>query len=363
MSATSSNSAATAAAAGKLAREFTFIKPAARRLTEYEALTVHQQPDAWGFDKVGANLDDTEWYVLRPDGKSLWDQDSTKLRHDDWYAFRDPAQQWQRTYVRHQEQQETSIARMTEDAALDGTLAALSAGWVKDLLCAHYRAWSFFEYAIFRCLAPAQREALSDTLGNLLCFQSFDHLRHAQDVVVYLVELESVNGAVDDALGKQQWLSAPAYQPSRKLAEEIMATTDWAELLVGLNLVVGPLLQQMAVSDLVRRGAMHNDDAVAPHIVMTAERDRRRNLAAAQAFVRMVTAEGSAHAAHNRAVLQTWLDDWSARADAAAQALAPVYMQAPQQALSFAASHGAARAACAGIIRELGFSTRLDGQA
>ncbi|MBK8958778.1 MAG: monooxygenase [Proteobacteria bacterium] len=358
-----SNANTTASAAGKLAREFTFIKPAARRLTEYEALTVHQQPDAWGFDKVGANLDDTEWYVLRPDGRTLWDQASTQLRHDNWYAFRDPAQQWQRTYVRHQEQQETSIARMTEDAALDGTLAMLSAGWVKNMLCGHYRAWSFFEYAIFRSLAPAQREALSDTLGNLLCFQSFDHLRHAQDVVVYLVELENVNAAVDDALGKQQWMNAPAYQPARKLAEEIMATTDWAELLVGLNLVVGPLLQQVAVSDLVRRGAMHNDDAVAPHIVMTAERDRRRNLAASQAFVRMITAEGSAHAAHNRGVVQGWLDDWSARADAAVVALAPVFEAAPQPALSFAASRDAARAACAAIIRELGFASRLDGQA
>jgi hypothetical protein len=352
----------TASVAGKLARDFTFIKPAARRLTEYEALTVHQQPDAWGFDKVGANLDDTEWYVLRPDGRTLWSQDSTLLRHDDWYAFRDPAQQWQRTYVRHQEQQETSIARMTEDAALDGTLGALSAGWVKDVLCAHYRAWSFFEYAIFRCLAPAQREALSDTLGNLLCFQCFDHLRHAQDVIVYLVELENANPAVDDALGKQQWLQAPAYQPSRKLAEEIMATTDWAELLIGLNLVVAPLLQQMAVSDLVRRGAMSNNDAVAPHIVMTAERDRRRNLAASQAFVRMMTGAGSAHAGHNHGVIQTWLDDWSARAEAAAKALAPVYDAAPLQALSFADSHAAARASCAGIIRELGFASGLDGQ-
>lgn len=353
----------TASVAGKLARDFTFIKPAARRLTEYEALTVHQQPDPWGFDKVAANLDDTEWYLLRPDGRTLWSQDSTLLRHDDWYAFRDPAQQWQRTYIRHQEQQETSIARMTEDAALDGTLGALSAGWVKDVLCGHYRAWSFFEYAVFRALAPAQREALSDTLGNLLCFQSFDHLRHAQDVILYLVELENANPAVDDALGKRQWLQAPAYQPARKLAEEIMATNDWAELLIGLNLVIGPLLQQMAVSDLMRRGAMPNNDVVAPHIVMTAERDRRRNLAASQAFVGMMIAAGSAHAEHNRDVIQAWLDDWSTRADAAAQALAPIYDVAPNKALSFVDSHTAARAACAGLIRELGFVSTLAGQA
>ena len=348
--------------AGKLARDFTFITPAGRRLTEYEALTVHQQPDAWGFDKLDANLSEAECYLLRPDGETLWSQQSTLLRHDDWYAYRDPAQQWQRTYVRHQEQQETSIARMTEDAGLDGALAALPAGWVRDLLCGHYRAWSFFEYAIFRAFAPAQREALSDTIGNVLCFQSFDHLRHAQDVIIYLVELENANAAVDDGYGKQQWLESAVYQPSRKLAEEIMANTDWAELFIGINLVVGPLLQQMAVSDLIRRGALPNDDAVAPHIVMTVERDRRRNLAASQAFVTMVVDAASPHCAHNRAVIQVWLDDWSARAAAAAQALAPVYALAPNLGLEFQASHAAACANTAQLIRALGFTSGLSDQ-
>ena len=348
--------------AGKLARDFTFITPAGRRLTEYEALTVHQQPDAWGFDKLDANLSEAECYLLRPDGETLWSQQSTRLRHDDWYAYRDPAQQWQRTYVRHQEQQETSIARMTEDAGLDGALAALPAGWVRDLLCGHYRAWSFFEYAIFRAFAPAQREALSDTIGNVLCFQSFDHLRHAQDVIIYLVELENANAAVDDGYGKQQWLESAVYQPARKLAEEIMANTDWAELFIGINLVVGPLLQQMAVSDLIRRGALPNDDAVAPHIVMTVERDRRRNLAATQAFVTMVVDAASPHCAHNRAVIQVWLDDWSARADAAAQALAPVYALAPNLGLEFQASHAAACAHTATLIRALGFTSSLSHQ-
>lgn len=354
---------ASAPGAGKLARDFTFITPAGRRLTEYEALTVHQQPDAWGFDKLDANLSETEAYLLRPDGETLWSLQSTKLQHDNWYAYRDPAQHWQRTYVRHQEQQETSIARMTEDAGLDGALAALPAGWVRDVLCGHYRAWSFFEYAIFRAFAPAQREALSDTIGNALCFQSFDHLRHAQDVVIYLVELENANAAVDDAYGKQQWLASPTYQPARKLAEEIMANTDWAELFIGINLVVGPLLQQMAVSDLVRRGALPNDDAVAPHIVMTVERDRRRNLAATQAFVSMVVDGASPHSTHNRAVIQTWLDDWSVRADAAARALAPVYGLAPNLGLTFQASHTAACATTATLIRALGFTSSLAGHA
>lgn len=345
--------------AARQARDFTFIKPAARRLTEYEALTVHQQPDALGFDRPAANLTEVEWYLLRTDGRPLWDPASTLLRHDDWYAYRDPAQHWQRTYVRHQEQQETSVARVTEDAGLDGALAALDARWVRDMLCGHYRAWSFFDYAIFRALAPAQREALSDTLGNVLCFQSFDHLRHAQDVVIYLVELENYHDAVDDGLGKRQWLEAPEYQPARRLAEDIMATNDWAELMIGLNLVVGSYLQRIATSDLVRRMALPNNDSVAAHIVMTAERDRRRNIAATEALVKMV-GEGP-HAAHNREVIGGWLTDWGTRAVAAAEALAPVFDRAPVVAVSYAESEAAARAATDTLLTGLGFAPLVGG--
>lgn len=346
-----------ATSAAKPARDFTYIKPSGRRLTEYEALSVHMQPDALDFDRPRGNLDVTEWYLLRPDGSALWRPESTRLRHGDWFAYRDPAQQWQRTYVRHQEQQESSIARITEDAGLDGSLTRLAPGWISAMLCRHYRAWSFFEYAIFRALAPAQREALGDTIGNVLCFQSVDHLRHAQDVILYLVELENYAAGVDDSRGKDAWLNAAAYQPSRRLAEQIMATDDWGELLIGLNLVVAPLLQQMATSDLVRRNALVNGDGVAAHIVSTTERDRRRNLAATQAFVRMVTATDLADAAHNRAVIQDWLDRWTALALAAAQALAPVYAAAPIAAIGHAESLAAASAASAALSHELGFTS------
>jgi methane monooxygenase component A beta chain/propane monooxygenase small subunit len=351
--------ASAADATTKTARDFTYIKPQRRRLTEYEALTVHMQPDHRGFDHPRGRIDEPEWLLLREDGRELWDPASTALQIPDWYAWRDPAQHWQRTYVRHQEQQEGAIERATEDAALDGSLAELDPRWVRDVLCGHYRAWSFFEYALFRALAPAQREALSDTLGNALCFQCFDHLRHAQDIVCYLVELEHHTKAVDDALGKRHWLEHPAYQPARHLAESIMACRDWAELMLGLNLAVGPLLQQVAVSELVRRGALPNRDAIAAHIVLTSERDRRRNLACAQALVALATDGNNPHAADNRAQIQHWLDDWLPRVDAAALALAPAFAAVPVAATTHAEALLRGRRATAATLADLGYTARV----
>lgn len=345
-----------ASTAPKPARDFTFIKPAARRLTEYEALTIHQQPDPSGYEMAGGGRFGPEAFLLRTDGSTLWKQDSTRLRHPDWFRYRDPAQHWQRTYIRHQEQQETAIERATEDAGLNGTLSALSPEWVGQVLSTHYRAWSFLEYAIFRALCPAQREALSDALGNVLCFQSFDHLRHAQDVVVYLVELERYNPAVDDAAGRRAWMEDPCYQPARRLAERIINTGDWGELMVGINLAVGPLLQQLALSAFVRGNAGVNGDVVAANIVLTSERDRRRNLAATEAFVRMVTDPALAEAPANRAVIAEWLAAWSARAREAAQALEPIFGRLSPRSVEFDSAFASASAQADAVLARLGFT-------
>jgi len=341
-------------ATGKPARDFTFIQPAARRLTEYEALTVHQQPDAAGYDLAGAGRYGPEAFLLRSDGSMPWKTDSTRLRHPDWYRYRDPAQHWQRTYIRHQEQQEGAIERATEDAGHNGTLAKLDAGWVRDILCTHWRACSHLEYAIFRALCPAQREALGDTLSTVLCFQSFDHLRHAQDVVVYLVELERHHDAVDDAAGRRAWMEDPVYQPMRHLAERILNTGDWAEQMIGLNLAVAPLLQQVSISSLVRANAGANGDDVAAQIVTTTERDRRRNLAATEAFVRMMLDPGLAEAATNRAVIEEWLGRWSGWARSAADALRPAFAKLSNKAVGFDEAIGRSRVDAAAIATGLG---------
>lgn len=343
--------------AAKPARDFTFIQPAARRLTEYEALIVHQQPDPLGYDLAGGGRHGAEAFLLRTDGSMPWRTDSTRLKHPDWYRYRDPAQHWQRTYVRHQEQQEGAIERATEDAGHNGTLASLDAGWVRDTLSTHWRACSHLDYAIFRALCPAQREALGDTISMALCFQSFDHLRQAQDVVIYLVELGRHHDAVDDAAGRRAWMDDPVYQPMRHLAERILNTSDWAELMIGLNLAVAPLLQSVALSYLVRANAGANGDDVAAQIVTTAERDRRRNLAATEAFVRMVLDPAIGPAADNRIVIEEWLARWSGWAREAADALRPAFAKLSIKVIAFDDAITRSRREAAAIAEGLGLST------
>lgn len=336
-----------ASSGAKPPRDFTYIRPRGRRLSEYEAVTCYTQPDPSVFDKEG-------WFLRTTEGRPAWIAESTKLSHPHWFDFRDPASHWQRTYVRMQAEQERSIARVCEDAAEGGAFAGFDPTWTGEVIAGHYRIWSFFEYGLFRAFAQAQREALSDTLGNALAFEAVDRIRHAQAVVIYLMDLEdNVEGLVDHG-AKERWLTDPVYQPLRSLAEHLIALPDWAELAVVTNLLIDPIVTEIGLSQLIRRFGPFHGDQVTPFIVSTAERDRRRNLAWTAELVRMVTAESLDAADANRATIQGWLDAWYPVVLDTVQSLAPTYALPPIQVTTFDEALAGACARQRAIVEPLG---------
>ncbi len=72
-------------------REFAWFAPAGRRATLYEDVTVDTQPSIHRHLTRG-------WPLHFEDGRGTWDDSSTALRCEDWYAFRDPGQLWERPF-------------------------------------------------------------------------------------------------------------------------------------------------------------------------------------------------------------------------------------------------------------------------
>lgn len=314
--------------AGKPTRDFTYVPSRRRRLSEYEAVTCFTQPDIEAYDQQG-------WLLRDASGRPPWVRESTSLVHPNWFSFRDPASHWQRTYVRMQAEQERGIARSAEDAAAHGVFGEFDPVWTREILGRHYRAWSYAEYGLFRAFAVAQREALSDTVGNALCFEAFDRMRHAQAIVLHLLELEDhIPGFVDDG-AKAVWLEDPGYQRTRQLVEELVACNDWAELAIVTNLVFDPILTEISISQLVRRFGPFHGDPVTAHLIGTTERDRRRNLAWTRAFVQMVTAEDVPQRVSNKEIIEGWVASWTPRVEEAASALSDVYDVPPLQVARF----------------------------
>jgi methane monooxygenase component A beta chain/propane monooxygenase small subunit len=328
-------------------RDFTYINSVRRRPSEYEAVNLHCQPDARGGWDIDPGL------VIEND-RIAWELSSTRLDHPDWYAFRDPAQLWQRSYVKTQAEQERAIERTCEDAIASGAIADFDETWTREILAGHYRVWSFVEWGLFRSVYTASRETLSDSLSAVYTFEAFDRLRHAQDVVWWMLALEKVVPDFSDAGAKDLWLTAEHYQPMRRVVEEIMhACDDWAEVGVAINLCFDPIVGEVALSRMVSRMAGRHGDSVTPMIVRTAERDRRRNQAWTLELVRMVTGDGVPAAAENSAVIEEWVAKWTPAAIAAAEPLAEVFNGIPQATGTFSGILDAAVAAQTDLVGSL----------
>jgi hypothetical protein len=227
--------------AGK--RDFDYITPKGRRLTEYEAVTCYTQPQpvVGGLQRAGE-------LMLRNDGRPIYDLASTKLQADDWFAFRDPNQMWQRPYYDLQAEAERAIDRATNLAVSTGMLGSVDPAWLSRGVSDTYLPFAHVEYGLFRTLNCAAREALSDTVTQCLVFAASDKLRHAQAISILGLDLEGAVPGFDGTRGRTLWLEDDGWQDLRRLVEELMCITDWGEATAAVNLALEPL-----VGDPMRR--------------------------------------------------------------------------------------------------------------
>ncbi|HVW34907.1 MAG TPA: monooxygenase [Acidimicrobiia bacterium] len=337
-------------------RELTYIEPAGRRLSDYEAAICHVQPDVGHYDFGG-------WLLLAPDGKSLFEPSSTALHHPDWFSYRDPSALWQRTYMRQQAVEERAVASLLDGARANGYFADLDGFWVREVLARYHQACGHLEWGLFLALNRAIRLALSDTLTMMVTFTAVDRLRHQQAIALFGLELEHEVGGIREGLGREAWLSDPACQPARRVVERLMAAEDWCEIVLVCGLLVDPLLTALVGRHFLRRFAAVNGDAITPVIEMAAERDRQRFAKAVRPLVDMVLAETDragrpVPAAANRAVLQEWLDRWAPAVLAAVDAFLPVFDLPSMRPVVGEEARAAVVAACEEQLERSGLELR-----
>jgi methane monooxygenase component A beta chain/propane monooxygenase small subunit len=286
--------------------DFDYIRPSGRRLSEYEAVTCHTQPSAHG-----GGLQVAGDYILRPDGRSLFDPGSSKVVCEDWYAYRDPNQLWQRTYYSMQSATERTIDATTTSAIETGKVRSMDGEWVEQGLVGAYLPFSHLEYGLFRALNVAAREAMSDTLNNVLAFDAADKLRHAQAICIVAYDLEKALGGFSAAAGRRAWLEGGEWQPVRRLIEQIMALSDPIETVVAVNGAVEPLLAEPLRHQVFCLTASRRGDVLLPMIAGTATNDWIRNASWTRALIEFLGRGPTG--AQNATILADWTDTWRKR--------------------------------------------------
>jgi methane monooxygenase component A beta chain/propane monooxygenase small subunit len=149
-------------------------------------------------------------------------------------------------------------------------------------------------------------------------------MRHLQDVVQSMFQIQDQLPAFTDAAARDTWLGDPVLVPTRRIVELIASCRDWVEVLVVINLLFEPVVGHLAKDGFFARFASHNGDGVLPVILASARRDIQRHLESTTELVRMLLAD-PVHGVGNREVISSWIERWSTLCYEAAEALGGLF--------------------------------------
>jgi NAD(P)H-flavin reductase/ferredoxin len=301
-------------------REFDWFTPRKRRASLYEDVTIDTQPSVHRHLPRG-------WPVSFEDGRGTWDDGSTALKSTDWFAFRDPGEQWERTYYQAGSAYENQIEGAIKAAIEEGLVSDFSPAWV-DFLKSFLQIPAFVEHGLWLPLAVSARDGLSDSISHCMVLQAAMKQRSAQALVLYAMDLEAFHGEFSIDLNRRAFLEDPEWQPTRAYLEKLAATADWCEVLVAANLVFEPTLGTLLRRELGIRAASHNGDTVTPTLARVATQEWEWTRAYTTELVRMLIADEQ-HGAANREQISDWIKDWLPQALIAAQALMPLAQRVP----------------------------------
>jgi propane monooxygenase small subunit len=314
--------------AGWDSRDFNYYMPKGRKPSNYEDVTVDVQPDPKRHLLQG-------WVYAFADGTGSYTEKWTKLQSADWHIFRDPNEEWDRTfYIR-----EANAVRQFQHNLAIAKGEKSHEYWDKSWVTAlqnHVSAWMHPEYGLgMQVFTPAQRDAPTNMINNTICVNGMDKLRFSQDLALYNLELSDTVPDFDGAIHKEVWLNDPVWQGVRENIERLPASTaDWGEQVFATNLIFEPLVGELFRSQFVMQVAAPHGDYLTPIVVGAAEHDYQKNLVWTMELLRMLVNDAE-FGASNRQVMTDWLAYWTPFSVAAARQMQPLWSQTKLKVLRF----------------------------
>jgi toluene monooxygenase system protein E len=262
-------------------------------------------------------------------------RENSPLKAGNWDAFRDPDALTYRAYVTLQSDAETKMAGVLEahaGIAPDSGVVAL----LGELFTpARYLYHGFQQVeAYIGYMAP------SSYITNAAGFATADFLRRVTTIAYRTRELQIASP--DSGIGsseRSRWESREEWQAARKAIEYALISYDWAEAFTALNLVLGPTLDDVLLTQLGQLARSQGDELTWLVTGFLAQDSQRRGRWS-RALADLAVAQRPA----NRAVLGKWVARWSALADDAALGLGTILETTPGSGVTAAQVAARARA-------------------
>ncbi len=230
------------------------------------------------------------------------------------------------SYVALQHEREVYLDLLIDEHEARDSVSALDPGWVATLR-ALFVPLRFPLHVLQMVSLYVGQMAPSSYITNAAYFQAADEMRRVQRIAYWTKVLANAHGedlaATETA--RRPWEDDPAWQPLRKVLEELLVAYDWGEAFAALNLAVKPAVDA-AVNWQFAELARQNGDEFLALLFTEFRGDSRRSQEWSQALV----SYAAERRPETREVLAGWLDKWRDPAQQAVASLTPLFSQAPQ---------------------------------
>jgi propane monooxygenase small subunit len=360
---------------GPSARRYNYFKPAKRKQTHYEDVTVEVQPDPRHYLTQGwiyGFADGTGGYPLNWTKLKAWGSDDPEPQRGPgsggkpvqnwpahgWHEFRDPNEEWELTMYRYNANVVRQINQNVENARNAKAFDQWTPNWVR-FVERNVGAWMHIEHILgLYVFAACNRSGPTNMHNTAMAVNSEHKIRFAQDLALYNLTLTEEIDGFDGAAHIEAWNSDPDWQGVRKVTEALTAVhDDWGESIFATNIVFEPLLGELFRSNLVMQAAAGNGDYVTPTVMGAGEYDyAQRDLRWTQACFGPLTQDRE-FADHNKQVMNGWLSNWVPQCLEAARQLQPLWSQPDSKPPRFEDGLDRAKNRFAGILSDLGLET------
>lgn len=358
---------------GASARRYNYYKPAKRKQTHYEDVTVDVQPDPRHYLSQGwiyGFADGTAGYPLTWTKLKAWGVDRPEPERfpgsggkgyewpaHGWHEFRDPNEEWELTFYRYNANVVRQVNQNIENARNAKSFEQWTPNWIQ-FVERNVGAWMHIEHILgLYVFAAVQRSGPTNMHNTAFAVNSMHKIRFAQDLALYNLTLTEELEGFDGTAHLDAWNNDPEWQGVRKVTEALTAVDDdWGESIFAANVVFEPLLGELFRSNLVMLSAAGNGDFVTPTVMGAAEYDyAQRDLRMTQALFGPLTQDRE-FADHNKALFQGWLSKWVPQAIEAARTLQPIWSLPDAKPPRFEDSLDRVKNRFSGIVTDLGLT-------
>lgn len=209
-----------------------------RQTYDHVARRIGPDKPATRYQEGSFDLQPKENFHYRPTwapDKELYDPAYSRFVLSDPYAYTDPRQYYYTPYVTNRSSLHEAFGQSLDYVDDRGLLGRTPETW-KQLVAEGVVPLRHLESGAQMLYSGAARFAYGTTIAQCCAYEGFDRIGNAQLISRVGISFGSQTATVLKQ-GKRVWMEAEGLQPMRRMIEELLVVEDWAEGVIGLDLL------------------------------------------------------------------------------------------------------------------------------